>query len=51
MVERTPEAVANGISAVLNDPAPRLQVAALAERFSWETNAAELAAHYDRLTG
>lgn len=46
LVERTPEAFAAGIEAVLNNPPMRQAVTAMAERFSWETNAAELAAHY-----
>jgi glycosyltransferase involved in cell wall biosynthesis len=49
LVERNPESVAAGVNAVLNDPPMRQDVAALAERFSWETNALELAAHYERL--
>jgi len=51
LVARTPEAFAAGINAVLNDPPAREAVAALTERFSWEANAAELAAHYARLVG
>ena len=50
LVERTPEAVATGVNEVLNNPPMRQAVAAMAERFSWETNALELAAHYDALT-
>ncbi|MBU2587514.1 MAG: glycosyltransferase [Alphaproteobacteria bacterium] len=49
LTARTPQAVAEGINAVLNNPPPREAVAALAEAFSWEANAAALAAHYDRL--
>lgn len=49
LVERTPEAVASGVREVLNNPPMRQAVAAMAERFSWETNALELAAHFDRL--
>ena len=49
LVERTPEAVAAGITALLNDPPPREAVAALTEGFSWDANAAALAAHYERL--
>jgi glycosyltransferase involved in cell wall biosynthesis len=49
LVERTPAAVAAGINAVLNNPPPREAVAALTEAFSWEANAAALAAHYERL--
>lgn len=49
LVERTPEAVAAGINAVLAAPPPREAVAALTEGFSWDANAAALAAHYARL--
>ncbi|MBI1404337.1 MAG: glycosyltransferase [Porphyrobacter sp.] len=46
LVERNPAAVAAGINAVLNAPPRREAVAALTEGFSWEANAAGLAAHY-----
>lgn len=49
LVERTPEAVAKGVRELLNNPPMRQAVAAMAERFSWETNALELAAHFDRI--
>ncbi|MFN9497463.1 MAG: glycosyltransferase [Erythrobacteraceae bacterium] len=49
LVDRNPEAVAAGINAVLNAPPPRDAVAALTAHFSWEANAATLAAHYERL--
>lgn len=49
LVDRNPEAVAAGITAVLNNPPSREGVAALIEPFSWEANAAALAAHYERL--
>lgn len=49
LVERTPEAIAAGINAVLAGPPPREAVAALTEGFSWDANAAALAAHYQRL--
>jgi glycosyltransferase involved in cell wall biosynthesis len=49
LVERNAAAVAAGINAVLNNPPPREAVAALTESFSWESNAAGLAAHYERL--
>lgn len=49
LVERDPESVAAGVNAILNEPPSRLAVAAMAERFSWETNAAELAGYYDLL--
>ncbi|GMN02775.1 glycosyltransferase [Erythrobacter sp. MTPC3] len=41
--------VADAVTAVLNAPPRRIDVAAFAERFSWENNAAQLASHYDRL--
>lgn len=50
LVERDPESVAKGIQAVLNNPPMRQAVAAMAERFSWQTNAIELAAYYDGLS-
>ncbi len=49
LVERTPEAVAAGINAVLNNPPAREAVAALTEAFSWDANAAALAEHWERL--
>lgn len=51
LVERSVAAVAAGINAVLNNPPPREAVAALTEHFSWDTNAAALAAHYEQLAG
>ncbi len=51
LVERTPEAVAAGINALLNAPPSREAVAALTAGFSWDANAAALAAHYARLVG
>ena len=49
LVERDPDSVAAGVNEVLNNPPMRHAVAALVERFSWETNAIELAAYYDGL--
>jgi glycosyltransferase involved in cell wall biosynthesis len=49
LVARNPDAVAAGINAILADPPPREAVAALTEGFSWDANAAGLAAHYERL--
>ena len=49
LVDRNPQAVAAGINAVLNAPPSRDAVAALTAHFSWEANAATLAAHYERL--
>lgn len=51
LAERTPEAVAQAVNAILNAPPPREAVAALTEGFSWEANAAALAAYYERLVG
>ncbi len=51
LVERNAEAVAAGVSAVLAAPPPRAAVAALTEAFSWDANAAALAAHWERLAG
>lgn len=49
LVDRNASAVAAGINAILNNPPARADVAALTESFSWEANAAALAAHYERL--
>lgn len=51
LAERTPEAVAAAVNAILNAPPAREAVAALTESFSWEANAAALAAHYERMAG
>lgn len=51
LAERTPAAVAQAVNAILNAPPPREAVAALTENFSWDANAAALAAYYERLTG
>lgn len=51
LAERTPEAVAQAVNAILNAPPPREAVAALTEGFSWEANAAALAAYYETLAG
>ena len=51
LVARTPSAVVDGIKAVLANPPEREAVAALTEAFSWDANAAALAAHYERLLG
>ena len=51
LVERSVDAVAAGVRDVLvNMPSPQ-SVAATVERFSWENNAAELAAYYGDLIG
>ncbi|MEM1050808.1 MAG: glycosyltransferase [Pseudomonadota bacterium] len=49
LVERNPESVASGVQAVLNNPPMRQAVSAVAEKFSWQTNAIELAAYYESL--
>jgi len=49
LVERTPQAVAAGIKAILANPPERAAVAALTDSFSWDANAAALAAYYERL--
>ena len=51
LAERTPAAVAQAVNAILNAPPPREAVAALTEHFSWDANAAALAAYYERLMG
>lgn len=50
LTDRSPEAVAAAVNAVLNDPPEPMAVAARAERFSWEANAQALADHYDSIT-
>lgn len=47
---RTPEAIAAAVREILADPPSQAAVAANAERFSWEANAAALAAHWRRLS-
>jgi len=49
LVARNAQAVAAGINAVLGNPPARAAVAALIEHFSWDANAASLAAHYEKL--
>lgn len=49
LVERNVAAVADGINAVLANPPAREAVAALTDHFSWDANAAALAAHYETL--
>jgi glycosyltransferase involved in cell wall biosynthesis len=50
LVERTPEAVAEGMRAVLATKADPEEIAALAARFDWTAHAEELALYYERLT-
>lgn len=49
LVPRDVGAVAAAVGAILADPPPREAVAALTEQFSWDANAAALAAHYETL--
>ena len=49
IVARDPLAIADGVRALLEDPPLREAVAARAERFSWQANAAALAQYYDNL--
>jgi len=50
LVERTPAAMVAGVREILAAPPHPEDVAALAERFSWDANAEALAQHFDRLT-
>lgn len=49
LVERTPQAVAAGVWAILADPPDPQAVAAMVEHFDWVTHADKLAAHYEKL--
>lgn len=49
IVEREPAAIAEAVSELLAAPPARDAVARTAERFSWDANAAALAAYYARL--
>ncbi len=51
IVERSPEAVAGGIRAVLADRHSRREIAASVELFDWQVHAEALARHYDSLIG
>ncbi len=44
-VERTPESVAAAINAILSNPPDRAAVASTVEKFSWDTNTAQLYVH------
>ena len=46
LIERSADAVAQGVREVLANPRDRLAVAKLVEHFTWEANAADLADHY-----
>ena len=49
IVARNPAAIAAGVAEVLAAAPSQRVVAATVENFSWEANAAELAAYYDSL--
>ena len=49
IVERDAEAIAAAVRELLAVPSPREAVAGCAARYSWEANAAALAAYYERL--
>ncbi len=49
LVLRSAEAVADAVKALMASPVDRQQVAAMADRFDWETNGAQLAEHYEKL--
>jgi glycosyltransferase involved in cell wall biosynthesis len=49
IVERDPEAIAEGVRALLANPPRREAVAGCATRFSWDANAAALAAYYESI--
>ena len=50
LVPRDIDAIGNAVRELLADMPPAAEVAANVERFSWANNAADLAAHYERLT-
>ncbi|HYD24220.1 MAG TPA: glycosyltransferase [Croceibacterium sp.] len=49
ITSRNPNAIAAAVRELLADPPPREAVAACAARFSWQANAAALAAYYEGL--
>ena len=51
LVEREPQAIARAVVELLANPPSQAEVAANAARFSWEANAAQLAAHYTKVAG
>ena len=51
LVERTPGAIAAGVRELLAHPPDQAETAAHAARFSWEANAAQLAATWRRVAG
>ncbi len=46
---RDPDAIAEAVSTLLANPPSQAEVAQHAARYSWEENAAQLAAHYQRI--
>lgn len=51
IIERSAQAIVEAVRELLADPPEQAAVAASAARFSWEANAAELAAYYVRIVG
>ena len=51
IVARNPGAIAAAVRDLLDEPPHREAVAAMADRFSWDANAAALADYYERLLG
>lgn len=51
LVTRDPEAIARAVHDLLANPPSQAEVADNAARFSWEANAAQLAAHYRGIAG
>lgn len=49
IVERNAAAIARGVEELLCDPPARAAAAAMAERFDWKVNGANLAEYYDRI--
>jgi glycosyltransferase involved in cell wall biosynthesis len=51
IVKRTPQAIAEGVRALLADPPSQAETASHAARFSWDANAARLAETWRRAAG
>ncbi|MFM5930159.1 MAG: glycosyltransferase [Novosphingobium sp.] len=51
LAARNPAAIAGALSELIAHPVPQAEVAANAARFSWQANAAQIAAHYRCLAG
>lgn len=49
IAERTPQAIAGALQAIIAQPPAQAEVAANARKFSWQANAAELSEHYRRI--